>query len=56
MRCPPQMRINAHSDSDVTLPHQVLPRLGVHPCFRLIAAILMAADVRGNVRQLFPCP
>ena len=43
---------NGDSDTDFAVSHQVLQRFRVHACFRLIAAIGMAADVRRDVRHL----
>ena len=48
------MGVGVERDADIAVAHQVLERLRVHPCFCLIAAIGMAADVRGDVGHLDP--
>ena len=35
----PQMCVYVHRDAYVRMPHQVLQRLRIHPCFRLVTAI-----------------
>ena len=47
-----EMGICVHRDPDFAMTHKVLQCLWVHSRFSHIAAIGVAADVRGNVRQL----
>ena len=50
----PQMGVGIDGNADVGMPHEVLERLRVHARLGLIAAVGMAADVRGDVRHLDP--
>ena len=45
------MSVDVHRDADVTVPHEILQRLGVHAGFRLIATVGVPADVRCDVRH-----
>ena len=45
----PQVGVSVERDADIAVAHQVLQRLRIHPSLGLIAAIGMAADVRGDV-------
>ena len=49
-----QVSVSVERDADIAVAHQVLQRLRVHACFCLIAAVGMAADVRGDVGHLDP--
>ena len=49
-----QVSVSVERDADIAVAHQVLQRLRIHPGLGLIAAVGMAADVRGDVRQLNP--
>ena len=49
-----QVSVSVERDADISVAHQVLQRLRIHPGLGLIAAVGMAADVRGDVRQLNP--
>ena len=44
---------NRDSDADFAVSHQILQRFRVHACFRLIAALGVAADVRCDIRKLY---
>ena len=48
------MRVNVHRDSDVRMPHEVLQGLGIHSCACLVAAVSVAANMRGDVWHLHP--
>ena len=50
----PKVSVSVERDADIAVAHQVLERLWVHPGFGLIAAVSVAADVRGDVRHLDP--
>ena len=50
----PQVGVSVERDADIAVAHQVLQRLRIHPGLGLIAAVGMAADVRGDVRHLDP--
>jgi len=49
-----KMCICIHSHTDITMPHQVLERLGVHTRLCHVAAVGMAADMGRDVRHLHP--
>ena len=49
-----QVNVSVERDADFAVPHQVLERFRVHPGLGLIAAVGMAADVRGDVGHLDP--
>ena len=50
----PQVSVSVERDADIAVTHQVLECLWVHPGFGLIAAVGMAADVRGDIGHLDP--
>ena len=49
-----KMGVSVERDADVAVSHQVLKRFRIHASFSLIAAVGMAADVRGDVGHLDP--
>ena len=48
------MGVDVHRHADIRMAHQVLEGLRIHPGSRLVAAVSMAADVRGDVGHLHP--
>ena len=48
------MGVDVHRHADIAVPHQVLERFRVHPGLGLVAAVGVAADMRGDVRHLHP--
>jgi len=50
----PKIRVSVQRNPDITIPHQVLERLGIHARFRHVAAVGMAADMQCDVRHLHP--
>ena len=49
-----EMRISVHRHANLTVPHQILERLRVHAGLRHVAAISVAANMRGDAWELKP--
>ena len=48
------MRIGVKCNSYITMSHKILQRFWIHAGFRHIAAIRVPANMRRNIRHLYP--